>query len=395
MPAPEANRPQRDSIRRHDPIVRAAVVIAVGLGLTVAAGSVFGGSGTTASVSEAVVPAIIGGLIGAVVCGVALGVIRFWVAGQWPTVRPFAITAVVAAVGLGALAGASTAPTEEFVDVLVPSGGAITVIPTGSVAAAGVVVPVDRDADGEPDTFEGEPILGFDVDNDDVVDGFLRRCGSELDPRVEDREGYLAIDLKCDSAVDDYLPFDQDRMLSAVEPSATPAEDENEGVYNSTLITIGLIIMLLALLVALGFFLSRMALIERPPDRQFVRLSSDLLTGLDEPVDVEKVADLLQASLDDVLNGGDPRAAIRVAYGTLLDGLAHIGLSRRPEEGPEEHMQRCLKAAELPAVPIRELLRLFELARFSSHPITEQHRARAVAALDAAITSVRRLEVVG
>ena len=173
-------------------------------------------------------PAIIGGLVGAAVCGVVLGVIRFWVAGHWPTVRPFAITAVVAAVGLGALAGASTAPTEEFVEVLAPSGGAITAIPTGSVAAAGVVVPVDRDADGEPDTFEGEPILGFDVDDDDVVDGFLRLCSRELDPRVEERAGYLAIDLKCDGNVDEYLPFDQDRMLSAVDPSAVAAEEDDE-----------------------------------------------------------------------------------------------------------------------------------------------------------------------
>ena len=135
----------------------------------------------------------------------------------------------------------------------------------------------------------------------------------------------------------------------------------------------GLIIMLLALLVLLGFFLSQMALIERPLRREFVPLSGDLLTGLDEPVDVEKVADLLQASLDGVLTDGDPRTTIRVAYGTLLDGLAEIGLSRRPEEGPDEHMERCLKAAELPPAPIRELLRLFALARFSTHPITEDH----------------------
>ncbi len=396
MPAPEAKRPQLGTIRRRDPVVRAAIVIAVGLGLTVAAGSVFGGSGTTASVSEAVVPAIIGGLVGAAVCGVVLAVVRYWASGHWPTVRPFAITAVVAAVGLGALAGASTAPTEEFVQVLAPSGGAITAIPTGSVAAAGVVVPVDRNADGEPDTFEGEPILGFDVDDDDVVDGFLRLCSREVDPRVEEQVGYLAIDLGCDGNVDEYLPFDQDRMLTAVDPSALPPEEaDDDGIYTSTLITIGLIIMLLALLFALGVFLSQMAIIERPLDRQFVPLSSDLLTGLDEPVDVEKVADLLQASRDGVLTGGDPRVAIRVAYGRLLDGLADIGLSRRPEEGPDEHMERCLAAAELPAAPIRELLRLFALARFSSHPITEQHRARAVAALDAAIASVRRLEVVG
>ena len=129
-------------------------------------------------------------------------------------------------------------------------------------------------------------------------------------------------------------------------------------------------------------------------DRQFVPLSSDLLHRADEPVDVEKVADVLQASLDGVLTGGDPRVAIRVAYGTLLDGLAHIGLSRRPEEGPDEHMERCLRAAELPgrsdpraAAAVRP--RPLQLA--SDH---REHRARAVAALDAAIASVRRLEVV-
>ena len=101
-----------------------------------------------------------------------------------------------------------------------------------------------------------------------------------------------------------------------------------------------------------------------------------------------------QASLDDVLTGADPRIAIRVAYGTLLDGLALIGLPRRPEEGPDEHMERCLRAAELPARPIRELLRLFALARFSVHPITEEHRSQAIAALDSRARRVGRLEVV-
>jgi hypothetical protein len=394
MPAPEAKRPQPGSRRRHDPVLRAAVVIAVGLGLTVASGSVFSGTGTTASVREAAAPAIIGALIGAATCGACLGVIRIWATRHWASVRPFAITAAIAAVGLGALAGASTAPTDEFAEVLAPTGGAVTAIPIGSVTADGVVVPVDRDADGEADTFEGEPILGFDVDDDDVVDGFLRRCSDEPDPRVEERPGYMAIDLKCDSDVDDYLPFDEGRMLSAIVPTAEPPADD-DGMHTGTWITVGLIVMLLALLVALGFFLSQMALLERPLDRELVPLSAALTTAPDEAVDVEKVADVLQASLDGVLTGTDPRVAIRVAYGTLLEGLAGVGLARRPEEGPDEHMQRCLRAADLPAAPIRELLRLFALARFSTHPITELHRTRAVAALDTVIASVRRLEVVG
>ena len=114
---------------------------------------------------------------------------------------------------------------------------------------------------------------------------------------------------------------------------------------------------------------------------------------IDEPVDVELVADLLRASLDGALNESDPRLAIRVAYGTLLDGLALIGLPRRPEEGPDEHMERCLRSAELPAGPIRESAAAVRPRPLQLHPITETHRSRAIEALDAAITSVGSLEV--
>ncbi len=75
-------------------------------------------------------------------------------------------------------------------------------------------------------------------------------------------------------------------------------------------------------------------------------------------------------------------------------GSPSSGCRAGREEGPDEHMERCLRAADLPAGPIRELLRLFALARFSVHPITEEHRSQAIAALDAAIAGVGRLEVV-
>jgi hypothetical protein len=394
MPEPEAHRPHPDSRHLRDPAVFAAAIIAVGLGLGAASGSVFGETGTTASVSDAVVPAVIGGFVGAVVCGVVLTMIRVRFARHWPIVRSFAITAGVCSLALGALAGASMAPDEPVLGELLGSGGAITATPIGSVAAAGVVVHVDRDADADPDVFDGEVVLGFDVDNDDVVDGILRRCGPEPDPVVEEREGYLAIDLRCDSVVDDYLPYDQDRILTEFIPAAASPVDD-DGTPADTLITIGLVIMLLALLAALGFFLSQLALRERPIDREFVQLSPALVNEPDEPLDIDEIADLLQASLEEVLIGADPRIAIRIAYGTLLDGLAMIGLPRRPEEGPDEHIERCLQAVDLPPRPIRELLRLFALARFSSHPITEQHRSRAVTVFDAAIASIRRLEVVG
>jgi hypothetical protein len=395
MPEPAAHRPSPGSRYRRDPALLAALVIAVGLGLGAAAGSVFEESGTTASVRDAVVPAIIGALAGAVVWGVVLAVIRTRLRRHWLSVRPFAITAGVCALGLGALVGASMAPDEPVLGELLGTGGAETYVSTGSVAPAGVVVHIDRDADADPDVFDGEVILGFDVDNDDVVDGFLRRCSREPDPIVEEREGYVAIDLRCDSIVDDYLPYNDDRILTEFVPAVESPIDDDEGTPADALITIGLVIMLLGLLVALGFFLSQVALRERPLDRKFVQLSANLLDEPDQPIDANEIADLLQSSLDEVLIGADPRIAIRIAYGTLLHGLAEIGLPRRPEEGPDEHIERCLRAVDLPPRPIRELLRLFALARFSTHPITEDHRRRAIAAFDEAITNIRILEVVG
>ena len=113
MPAPEANRPQLGSIRRRDPLVLAAVVIAVGLGLTVARRIGVRGHGNH-GVGER------GGRSGdhrrarrsRRLRGCARGDPVLAV-GHWPTVRPFAITAVVCRSRAGCPRRASTAPTRR------------------------------------------------------------------------------------------------------------------------------------------------------------------------------------------------------------------------------------------------------------------------------------------
>ena len=88
-----------------------------------------------------------------------------------------------------------------------------------------------------------------------------------------------------------------------------------------------------------------------------------------------------------MLEDPDPRQAICAAYGRLLDGFADAGLPRRPEEAPEEHVQRCLDAARMDPVPVRQLVDLFAQARFSTHPIDESHRIAAVRAMRASLAS--------
>jgi Domain of unknown function (DUF4129) len=87
----------------------------------------------------------------------------------------------------------------------------------------------------------------------------------------------------------------------------------------------------------------------------------------------------------------DPRRAIIAAYQTLLDGLSEVGLARRPQEAPEEYLRRSLAGVSVDLRPFQELTRLFGLARFSSHDVTEAHRADAQRALANAAASLPNL----
>ena len=106
----------------------------------------------------------------------------------------------------------------------------------------------------------------------------------------------MAIDLECDSKVDEYLPFDEEPDPLGVRRAGGGTRlSDNGGIGANTWITIGLIVMLLALLVALGYFLSQVALLGRLPSTvSSSRCRPTLIPKLDEPVDVDKVADLLQ-----------------------------------------------------------------------------------------------------
>jgi Domain of unknown function (DUF4129) len=111
----------------------------------------------------------------------------------------------------------------------------------------------------------------------------------------------------------------------------------------------------------------------------------------EESVDAGIMAESVAASVDLAETDSDPRKAIIAAYARLLDGLAAAGLPRRPEEAPEEHLARSLTSLPIAPGPFRELTRLFALARFSQHPITEGHRGEALAALGAVQTELTHL----
>jgi hypothetical protein len=93
----------------------------------------------------------------------------------------------------------------------------------------------------------------------------------------------------------------------------------------------------------------------------------------------------LRRSLADLESERDPRLAVQRAYARMEESLGAIELSRAPAETPTEFTARVLRVLGATAAAASDLTGLFEIARFSDHPMDEDDRRHAIA-------SVRRLE---
>jgi len=93
---------------------------------------------------------------------------------------------------------------------------------------------------------------------------------------------------------------------------------------------------------------------------------------------------VIDAAAERLKVGSEPRAAVIAAYAGLEQAMAARGQRRRPAETPTEHMSRALAAIPTLADPAVRLGALYEVARFSDHPIGEEDRHRAAAALEQA-----------
>jgi hypothetical protein len=98
-----------------------------------------------------------------------------------------------------------------------------------------------------------------------------------------------------------------------------------------------------------------------------------------------RVGSGLRRSLADLESERNPRRAVQRAYARMEESLGTIELSRAPDETPTEFTARVLKVLGASAAAASDLTGLFEIARFSDHPMDEDDRRRAIA-------SVRRVE---
>jgi hypothetical protein len=89
---------------------------------------------------------------------------------------------------------------------------------------------------------------------------------------------------------------------------------------------------------------------------------------------------------------GTPRNAIVACWMQLERDASSAGLARREAETSAEYVERVVEASSVDPTPIRDLSALFREARFSDHALGEEHRLRAIAALERVESALRQHE---
>ncbi len=77
-----------------------------------------------------------------------------------------------------------------------------------------------------------------------------------------------------------------------------------------------------------------------------------------------------------------PADAVRAAYAAARNALEPLGVSSRAPETPYEYLDRVRETAPRVERQVATLTRLFEVARFSHHPVTPAMKAEAIAAFN-------------
>lgn len=97
----------------------------------------------------------------------------------------------------------------------------------------------------------------------------------------------------------------------------------------------------------------------------------------------------VEVGLDALRREPDPRRAIIAAYAAMERSLSHAGLGRHAWEAPIEYLRRVLAGALGAPEDVETMTHLFEVAKFSLHPVDESMRGSAIGALERIRTATR------
>lgn len=165
------------------------------------------------------------------------------------------------------------------------------------------------------------------------------------------------------------------------EEESPPAQDDDE----PWLPWVPPLDLLLVLTAALIFgvalvVLSRLRLVRRRKQLSGrIGVRGSLVPDSEPPPD-EEVDTALPDAIDEgarTIGEGSPRNAIVATWVRLERAVESERFPHRPEETPRELVERALAAYQLDGEAIRRLAALYREARFSAHPVTEDHRVEA------------------
>ena len=170
--------------------------------------------------------------------------------------------------------------------------------------------------------------------------------------------------------------FDLSGLLGPVQTNGGPTDREVAAVFGLAwweyAISLGLVIAVLSVIV--------WAL------RRDVRTEA---TPAEPPTRADIVSHAVDLGLKNARAERDPRKAVIAAYATMERILAAEGLPRRRTEAPLEYMSRIFAELGVGKEAISTLTDLFEVARFSHHPVLPAMKERAIAALESLQREVR------
>ena len=104
----------------------------------------------------------------------------------------------------------------------------------------------------------------------------------------------------------------------------------------------------------------------------------------------EGLGEAVEESLESLRWEPDPRRAIIMCYRRFEQVLAGSGLARAPWKTPTEFLRETLRRFALPSEAVTTLTRLFEVSRFSHHPVGPTERDAAVGSLIEIKTALER-----
>jgi hypothetical protein len=176
--------------------------------------------------------------------------------------------------------------------------------------------------------------------------------------------------------------------LDTVALQISVPRDRSSGPPWDTLVSQILGVLLIVFVATMVVWVVRSGLWPRTGRRGLRGRRHRQITALPEVKERELEVDVDAARI--ALGGGSPRNAIVACWMQLERDAAAAGLPRAAAETSAEYVERVVAASSVDPAPIRELAALYREARFSRHELLDDHRSRALAAMNRVEAALRR-----